>query len=219
MSSLSIDAHAQQDRRTRAVRLFEESEIAFAEHRYPTAVALLREAHALEPEPILLYNLARAYEELGDDVHALEALDGYLATDLDAPSRTEALARRDRIAARIALRPPPPPIEEPSPSRTGPPESLEPIAIGVVLSGGVLVLAAVGLAIASELEHARAEDAETSLFAARDALRARDALAIARDVLGVTGGLACAVGGVWWLVLPRADGVSTGAWIRAGGTF
>lgn len=219
LASVASPVSAQEDRHTRAVRLFEESETAFAEHRYEAAAALLREAHALEPEPVLLYNLARAYEELGDDDRALEAIDAYLATDLDARSRTEALERRGDIAGRIALRPPPPTPDHTTPETGVAHDDGEAIPIGLVVAGAVLAVTAAALAIASEVEHARASDPNTSAYGAIDALHARDALAIARDVLGAAGAVAAVGGGIWFVLVPRAAATEAGASLRLGGTF
>ena len=205
-----------QDHHARAIRLFEESETAFAERRYEAATTLLREAYALEPEPVLLYNLARAFEELGDDVHALEAIDAYLASSIDPSSRTEALERRERIAARIALRPRPP-VDEPPPTVHPPADETGPIA--VTLAGAAFTLVAVALSIACELMDARAHDPSTSVFAALDAVRDRDALAIARDVLGTAGAATMLTGGIWLVLLPRASSVETSAMLSIGGAL
>src|SRR4051794_14721586 len=49
----------------RALDLFEQSAKAYREGRFQDAVDRLLEARSLKSEPVLLYNLGRAYEALG----------------------------------------------------------------------------------------------------------------------------------------------------------
>jgi tetratricopeptide (TPR) repeat protein len=80
---------------TAALVLFERSEAAYRAGRFAEAADLLVEAYRLKKEPILLYDLARAYEGLGDLPRAIATYERYLAA---AP-----LAKnRDGIVQRIA---------------------------------------------------------------------------------------------------------------------
>jgi anti-sigma factor RsiW len=56
---------------------------------------LLLEAYALQPEPVILFNLARAYEGLGDLQKAIEAYGRYLDRD---PSASDRKSIEQRIA-------------------------------------------------------------------------------------------------------------------------
>ena len=71
---LSTHASGQPDSRAkaRALELFQESDRHYKRGEFERAVELLRQAHALYPEPILVYNLARALEGLGDLPGAIE---------------------------------------------------------------------------------------------------------------------------------------------------
>lgn len=69
-------AHA--DRRAHAVQLADDSEKAYKAGNFEKAAKLLREAHDLYPEPILLYNLGRALEGMGNAKDAIAAYEGYL---------------------------------------------------------------------------------------------------------------------------------------------
>src|SRR5262249_38752530 len=57
----------------RAFDLFEKSKVAYREGRFAEAADLLAEAYKAKPEPVLLYNLGRACEGLGDLQRAIGA--------------------------------------------------------------------------------------------------------------------------------------------------
>jgi tetratricopeptide (TPR) repeat protein len=80
---------------SRAVVLFEESVRAYREGRFQDAVDLLVEARKHKAEPVLLYNLGRAYEALGQQGEAAAAYERYLAEEPKA-------ADRGAIEGRIA---------------------------------------------------------------------------------------------------------------------
>jgi tetratricopeptide (TPR) repeat protein len=77
MMGASSLAHAQ-DKRAQAVQLADESEKAYKAGQFEKAAELLRKAHATFPEPLLLYNLGRALEGMGDTKAAVEAYEQYL---------------------------------------------------------------------------------------------------------------------------------------------
>lgn len=85
---------AAEDRRRAAVML-DRSALAYREGRFRAAAALLEDAYLLSREPILLYNLGRAYEGERDDARAIDAYARYLAAVPDAPN---ADVVRERIA-------------------------------------------------------------------------------------------------------------------------
>lgn len=88
-------AEAQEKAEARAEKLFAESAELYREGKFAEAAQRLEEAHAISPEPVLLYNLARAYEGMGETDRALSAYRRYLEADP---------ATRDRrsIETRIA---------------------------------------------------------------------------------------------------------------------
>ena len=95
-------------RHARAIDLFEKSEVAYDSGRFADAVALLRQSYALKKEPVLLYNLGRAYEALGDRTSAADAYEAFLqaqptAQDRAGLERRIATLRRE-VAEREALR-------------------------------------------------------------------------------------------------------------------
>jgi tetratricopeptide (TPR) repeat protein len=132
-----------------ARKLFYQGDRLYEEGKYEEAVAAFEKAYALSHRPELLFNLANAYERLGQYEEALRALRDF------APSAPE--SDRDKIAERIktlearaedrrkresekaaaaapatpAAAPPPPPAE---------PESKPPILAYTLMGGGVVAL-------------------------------------------------------------------------------
>ena len=74
-------------RHDEAVRLFAESRAQYRDGHFQRAVDLLLQARALDPAPVLLYNLGRAYEGIGDFPRAIEAYAGYVREDPSARDR------------------------------------------------------------------------------------------------------------------------------------
>ncbi len=70
-----------------AIALYRQGTKAYDEGRFQDAADLLTRAYALRAEPILLFNLARAYEGLGAVDKAIDAYKRYLARDPDASDR------------------------------------------------------------------------------------------------------------------------------------
>src|SRR5512135_1995436 len=74
----SAVVHAAPDKRTQALQLAADSERAYKDGKFEKAAELLRKAHGIYAEPILLYNLGRALEGMGDQKGAVEAYEQYL---------------------------------------------------------------------------------------------------------------------------------------------
>lgn len=71
----------------RALDLFEQSAQAYREGRFQEAVDKLLEARRYKAEPVLLYNLGRAYEALGKPGDAADAYAKYLEEEPEASDR------------------------------------------------------------------------------------------------------------------------------------
>ena len=78
-----------------AVALFRASAEDYREGRFQAAVDKLVAARALVKKPVLTYNLARAYEGLGDLAHAADEYDRYLS---ESGNVTDAASIRTRVA-------------------------------------------------------------------------------------------------------------------------
>jgi tetratricopeptide (TPR) repeat protein len=104
-------ARADGDRKSspveRARALYDLSATAYEAGRFQEAVDLLRHAYELTPKPVMLFNLARAYEGLGDSVNAIDAYEAYLKAEPKAADRGSIEQRlatlRKEVADRAAL--------------------------------------------------------------------------------------------------------------------
>lgn len=85
------------ERRDRAMAMYEQSGTLYKQKKYADAAVLLREAYALEPAPVLQYNLARCLERTGDQEGALTAYEIYLRDS------EEAAPHRAAVDARVAM--------------------------------------------------------------------------------------------------------------------
>jgi tetratricopeptide (TPR) repeat protein len=202
------------DDRDQALKLFEDSDKAYKAGKFEEAADLLREAYGLYPEPLLLYNLGRAQEGLGDAEGAVESYEKYLAdakqikdrgaierriatlkAQLDKQARDAKRRRQDEERRKREeeerRRNPPPPIDERGPLATYGPW----ITMG---SGGAAVLTGLFFGIRAQATH---DDAVATPIQ-RDSAelqRSAERSATIANVLFVAGGAAIA-GGVAWKI-------------------
>src|SRR6188768_3546990 len=64
----------------RAKALYEQAAAAYSARRHFEAIELFRQSAAIEPSPLLSYNMALAYEEAGDLRNALKYFREYAST-------------------------------------------------------------------------------------------------------------------------------------------
>ncbi len=215
-------AHAGPAEEARAGKLFDQAEGEYQAGRFKEAVALLQEAQRLAPDPVLDYNIARAYEGLGEIDLARKAYRAYLDAAPDTKDRGAVEARlrtldqqaaeRDAAAAAAASssdgggpKPPAPPPEKDGPS-----------PVPWVIAGvGALGLGAAG--VLGGLSLAKSNEAEDPATSGSDAQRLSDEaspLALGANVtFGVAGALGLA--GVIWGIVDVAGsggGSSSTAW-------
>ena len=98
----AASAPAFADDRDRALKLFEDSDKAYKAGKFEKAAELLREAYGLYPEPLLLYNLGRAQEGLGDAKGAIESYERYLKDAKQIKDRGAIERRVDTLKAQLA---------------------------------------------------------------------------------------------------------------------
>jgi tetratricopeptide (TPR) repeat protein len=211
--------------RERALKLFEASDKAYKAGQFEKATELLREAYGLYPEPLLLYNLGRAQEGLGDAKGAVESYERYLTV-----ANPKEIKDRGAIERRIATlkaqleqqaaeeqrrreeeerrrreeeerrRNPPPPLDTRTPTEKYGPW----ITMG---AGGLMTLTGVYFGIRASSTH---DDAVASPVQ-RDAAelqRSAERSATIANVLFVIGGAGIA-GGVAWRVWQWKTGSET----------
>jgi tetratricopeptide (TPR) repeat protein len=176
---------------------FERAETLYDEGRYAEAIELLRELLRDYPDPILLYNLGRAYEGADRIAEAIDAYERYLDAAPDAPDR-DAIARRiERL--RVRLRPQAPADPTPPPATiVPPPKPPRPIVAPWVVAGigGAGLVAGATLGGLSWSRRDAAIDAMIQADAAAHLGRAQRLATAANVAFGIGGALAIA--GVAW---------------------
>ncbi len=192
-----------------AQEIYGEGVAAFKAKDYEAALARFEAAHALDPSPVLLYNMARANEELGRPAAAATAYEAYLQAYPDAPDRDD-VERRIRIMRAILGN-----IEDnnqqalTATSVQPQPTSLRPFAYTALgVGAAMIVVALVGV---SNLESAR--DDFTAADTVKEKQQAEDAgssAAITANVGWITGGLLLGAGGLLWALEPDRAPISAG---------
>jgi tetratricopeptide (TPR) repeat protein len=74
----------------------------YTQGRYQKSIDEFEEAYRLDPRPLLLYNIAQAWEKLGDLVKAVDYLKRYLEAEPDADERTTLLNKIATLEERLA---------------------------------------------------------------------------------------------------------------------
>lgn len=176
------------------------------------AIPLLLEARELYAEPLLTYNLARAYEALGRDEEALAAYQRYVDERPDAPDRaameTHIAALEAKIAEREQLareREDERRRREAAEARAAEADALSPWPFVIVSAGAATLGAGVVFGVLAKSERDSALDASNhELRVARGEESER--LATIANVLFAVGGALAVAGGSWMVVeLVRRD--------------
>lgn len=199
-----------------ALQLFDQSKVAYQNGKFDEAIDLLKAAYRLSPEPVLLYNLARAYEGKGMLREAADEYARYLETPGEIPDRgaIEAKVKTLRELADKQEQPtePPPDPVPPPPEPVPPPpppedegESINPVpwviaGVGAVGVGvfGVLGGVALGKNSDAEVAPSQQEVADTRASA--------EDLALGATIALIVGGVALGAGVGWGIFdLTTAD--------------
>lgn len=191
--------------RARAADLFKKSVETYRSGDFKQTIDLLNEAYALEPQPVLLYNLARAQEGIGNNDAAIETYEKFLAQEPNAKDRgaieqrlaTLRRQRDERIAlekksAQPAAQPVEPPPERPVHRR-----SVLPYVVGGVGVAGIAAGAVFGLLASSKRDDAVAAPAQRDALDLEDQAKSRATLS---NVSFIVGGVLLAAGVTWWVL-------------------
>ena len=92
------------DPKARALELFKQSKDKYRSGDFQAAANLLEEGYELHDEPVLLYNLARAYEGLGELERAAAAYEQYLVAEPDTKDRGAIEQKVSNIRKQVAER-------------------------------------------------------------------------------------------------------------------
>ncbi len=162
----------------------------FNDGEFEQAIAALERVKAACPSPLLDYNLARAYEGLGDLEAAIAAYRRYLDASPTADDRGGVQKRIATLEQQLARRsaPPPSPAETPTPI---------PWIIGGV--GLAAMGAGLGVGVVAKSHEDDAHDAADHQSSTQ-ALSTAEDLAAASNALLVIGGLMLVAGTSWGVV-------------------
>jgi tetratricopeptide (TPR) repeat protein len=192
-----------------ALEFFERAETAYQRGRFLEAVDLLKRSYALRREPVIFYNLARAYEGLGDLDRAARAYEDFVKAEPDTPDRASIEARVANLRRTNAER-------EAAKASRPPPRKLSVVPWVVAGAGALGIGAGAVLEVLALGRHASANEEPAQLTAEADQ---RDAqrLATASGVAFVAAGVILAVGVVWGIVDVRLNASSRAAFVPAPG--
>jgi tetratricopeptide (TPR) repeat protein len=206
----------------RAAELFKKGADAYRQGDFQHAIELLDEAYALDPQPVLVYNRARAAEGLGNLDEAIAGYEKFLSQEPNAPDRgaieqrlvTLRKQRDDRAAlekeraTRNEAPPAPVPVapapasesSESTPPPSPPPRHSRSVAPYVVAGVGVVGIGAgavFGVLALSKKDSAVSEPIQQKSMDLKDSA---DSLATVSTVSFIAGGVLLAVGATWWLL-------------------
>lgn len=204
-------AHAVSDHDAkRAKDLFKQSEKSYREGRVEEAVGFLKEAYALDPRPVILYNLARAYEALGNVKDAIDAYKRYLDADPKAPDRggleqrigsLERQQREKEELERKRATPLPATSASAQPTAPPPPPPKRASPVPWVVAGLGLAGVGAGLALGATAKSKHdAASAENGGLAASELQSSANSLALGANIALIAGGVIAGAGVVWGIV-------------------
>lgn len=221
-SGLETSAAEAQDSspRERALRLYGQASEDYRSGHFEQAAARLREAYALYPEPVLLYNLARALEGSGALREARDAYQRYLAeAPRDAEERQPSevrIAVIDGLLARLEPQDAQPAHAEPEPhasttraEASSSPDRTAGLAGGLTLSvlGALTLGAGIGLGVHAVSLDDRAHTSGSHAVGEPLHLEASD-YATAANVSFVVGA-ALGLVGLTWTIVELSNGGAT----------
>jgi tetratricopeptide (TPR) repeat protein len=156
-------AHARVDKRNPVEKLANDAAEAYRVGDYRRAVDLLERAYKIEKVSALLYNLAKAYEKLGEPEKAADLYQRYAGSeDADPKLKQKAEARvaalREPVSPANSKKPTQPPVEQPptqprpepvvsKPVEPAPPPKPDPLAAERARARSKTVHKAVGLTL------------------------------------------------------------------------
>jgi tetratricopeptide (TPR) repeat protein len=208
--SAQAQSKAKKDPKAEAVELFEQSVDLYRQGKFDEAAALLERAYSLHQEPVLLYNLGRAYEGLGENQKAIDAYTKYIEKNPEAKDRG-ALERRivtlkeqiEKDKQRAAPKPQLDPTPTPLTPQAAPAPSKGPGVLPWVVAGVGVAAVGAGFFVGLQAKSKR-DDAQDNPVSkdAQDEYDSAKSMATTANVLLIAGTVVAA-GGVTWALLSR----------------
>jgi tetratricopeptide (TPR) repeat protein len=182
----------------RAYELYRLSAERYRAGQFKEAADLVRQAYAIHRDPVLLYNLGRACDGMGDLPCAIDAYERYLAAS-SPPDRGAIEQRIETFKAELAERAA---KEQHPPPRTAARGSVLPWVVASV--GAVGVGAGVAMALVALKKHDDAASDPVQSSAASEQASA-ESLMTAANVTLVAGALGAAAGVAWIVLEPKSQ--------------
>ena len=133
LTIMSSSTTAEADHKAAARARFEAGKKAYEAGEYRAAIAAFKAAMKLHPSPLLVYNIARCHEKLGEWEEAARVYRGYLRQFPEAPDRLAVAARvreLEEVARQLGRqRPPPMGRAAPPPAPSASPRATSPAAV------------------------------------------------------------------------------------------
>ena len=193
---------AQNSADERAFTLYEQGRAAFREGRYKEAVVLLLESQRLKPEPVLDFNIGKAYEALGESAKAITHYEAFLKNVADVPDRPEIEAKLAQLKHSLAPKQEVGPVANPVVA----PPSVDPVGDGPSpVPWFVAGLGLAGLGVGAGLGAAASSTNDDVANAANQVegseLRdSAESLALGANIAFGLGGAVLAAGVIWGIV-------------------
>jgi tetratricopeptide (TPR) repeat protein len=191
-----------------AMRKFEQAERLYERGEYDGAIEVLRSLLDENDDPVLWYNLGRAYEGAGEATAAIEAYERYLEGSPNAPDRDDVRDRISRLEIPDDPEEPPAvvvPVPQPEPVVPSPIDARSRPRVPLVVpwlvfgAGGAGIATGAVFGVLARRSEREAADAFSQVEAREIHDRARRR-ALAANVSFAVGGAIAAAGLTWAIV-------------------
>ena len=192
------------DDKSKAADLFKKGADAYMKGDFNEAIKLLDQAYALDPQPVMVYNKARAEEGLGKTDDAITLYEQYLTQEPNSPDRGAIEQRlstlkkqRDEKAALEAANAQAEKDRQERERNKPKPHKRSPLPYVVAGVGGAGIVTGIIFGVLAKGKESDGNSAkiQTQAIDARDS---GSTLATVANISFIAGGVLIAAGAVWW---------------------